>query len=253
MLAKRDVKNRYASSYAGIAWSVGVTLLYSLINVVVFSVLMKGRMGARYGDVPFALFYFVPFSLWSVFAEVVARSTGILREYAYLINKIAFPSWVLPLVPLASALLSQLILWTITAVLMVHFGVPPASSCWVFVLVWLIALTMTVGVAYGVSAIAVYVPDLTHAIPVCTTILFWLTPVLYPATLVEDHGALWLRSIIMTFNPFSYVVELARYAVFGSAAISWAVVGTMGMVALLIFSVGFFVFFRLQPGFADVV
>lgn len=45
MLAKRDVKNRYANSYAGLAWSVGVPLLYSIINVMVFSILMKGRMG----------------------------------------------------------------------------------------------------------------------------------------------------------------------------------------------------------------
>ncbi|EOA2940439.1 ABC transporter permease, partial [Yersinia enterocolitica] len=110
MLAKRDLKNRYASSYAGIAWNIGVPLLYAIINVVVFSILMSGRMGARYGDVPFALFYFVPLSLWALFSDVVGRSTGILREYGYLINKIAFPFWVLPLVPLASALLSQGIL-----------------------------------------------------------------------------------------------------------------------------------------------
>jgi ABC-type polysaccharide/polyol phosphate export permease len=67
MLARRDLKNRYATNYAGIAWNVLVPLLYALINVVVFSILMKGRMGERYGNLPFALFYFVPFALWSFF------------------------------------------------------------------------------------------------------------------------------------------------------------------------------------------
>ena len=140
MLAKRDLQNRYASSYAGVAWNVGVPLLYSLINVVVFSILMTGRMGERYGNVPFALFYFVPFSLWAVFAEVVGRSPGILREYAYLINKIAFPAWVLPLIPLASALLSQAIILALTAGLMRYMHVPLAPTAWVYLLLWLIAL-----------------------------------------------------------------------------------------------------------------
>ncbi|MGB5277655.1 MAG: hypothetical protein WBP02_10855, partial [Gammaproteobacteria bacterium] len=99
MLIKRDLKNRYASSYAGMAWNIVVPLLNAIIYVIVFSILMKGRMGSYYSDIPFALFYFVPFSLWTVFADVVGRSPGILKEYAYLINKIAFPSWVLPLVP----------------------------------------------------------------------------------------------------------------------------------------------------------
>ncbi len=253
MLAKQDTKNRYASSYAGIAWNIGVPLLNSIINVVVFSILMTGRMGVRYGDIPFALFYFVPFSLWTVFAEVVGRSTVILKEYGYLINKIAFPSWVLPLVPLASALLSQAIILLIVFGLMVHLDVPPANSAGVFLLIWLISLVITLGISYAVSALAAYVPDLIQAVPVCITILFWLTPILYPATLVEDHGALWVRHVIMDYNPFYYIVELSRHAIFGSAAVSWEAIGVMGIVASLTLAAGLFVFRKLQPGFADVI
>lgn len=253
MLAKRDLKNRYASSYAGFAWNIGVPLLYSLINVVVFSILSSGRMGARYSNVPFSLFYFVPFSLWTVFAEVVGRSPSILKEYGYLINKIAFPSWVLPLVPLASALLSQAIILLLTFGLMVHLNVSPASTASVFIVIWLISLVFTLGIAYAVSALGVYVPDLAQAIPVCITILFWLTPILYPATLVESHGALWIRKIIMDYNPFYYLVELSRHAVFGNAAVSWQLIGVMSIVASLTFAAGFFLFRKLQPGFADVI
>jgi lipopolysaccharide transport system permease protein len=253
MLAKRDLKNRYASSYAGIAWNIGVPLLYALINAIVFSILMTGRMGAHYGDIPFVLFYFVPFSLWTVFAEVVGRSPSVLREHGYLINKIAFQSWVLPLVPLASALLSQVVILLLTIGLMVHFNVPLANTSWVFLLICLISLIITLGIAYAVSALAVYVPDLAQAIPVCITILFWLTPILYPATLIEDHGALWVKNIIVDYNPFYYLVELSRHAVFGSSTVSWESIGAMSIVALLTFAVGFFIFRKLQPGFADVI
>lgn len=253
MLARRDLKNRYASSYAGIAWNIGVPLLYSLINVVVFSILMSGRMGARYGDVPFSLFYFVPFSLWSVFAEVTGRSPGILREYGYLINKIAFPAWVLPMVPFASALLSQAIILALTVGLVLYLGVAVAGTAWMYLLVWAIVIVLTLGIAYMVSALAVYVPDLAQAVPVVVTILFWLTPILYPASLVENHGALWVRNVIMDFNPFYYIVDLSRHAVFGSGTVAWESLGGMALVALGTLAFGLFVFRKLRPGFADVL
>lgn len=253
MLAKRDLKNRYASSYAGIAWNIGVPLLYAIINVVVFSILMSGRMGERYGNVPFALFYFVPLSLWALFSDVVGRSTGILREYSYLINKIAFPFWVLPLVPLASALLSQGILIILVVGLMGYYGISPADTAWAYILIWLICVMLTLGIAFAISAISVYVPDFTQIVPVCINILFWLTPILYPVTLVEQGGAVWVRSLIMDFNPFSYIVELSRHAIFGSAAVSWIDLTTVGLISIVILIAGLLVFRKLKPGFADVI
>lgn len=253
MLAKRDLQNRYASSYAGVAWNVGVPLLYSLINVVVFSILMTGRMGERYGNVPFALFYFVPFSLWTLFAEVVGRSPSILREYGYLINKIAFPSWVLPLIPFASALLSQAIILTLTVILVIYLGVPLAPTAWAYLLIWAIAVILTLGIAYMIASLAVYVPDLAQATPVVVTILFWLTPILYPATLVEANGPLWVRNVIMDFNPFYYLVDLSRHAVFGGTPLAWGALGMMALVAGVTLAAGVALFRKLQPGFADVI
>lgn len=253
MLAKRDLKNRYASSYAGMAWNIGVPLLYASINVIVFSILMRGRMGERYGDIPFALFFFVPLSLWAFFADVVGRSTGILREYSYLINKIAFPFWVLPLVPIASALLSQGVLLVLVGALMAYHGVPMASTAGVYILIWLTCVMLTLGIAYAISATAVYVPDLAQIVPVGINILFWLTPILYPASLVEQGGALWIRSLIMSYNPFFYIVELSRHAVFGSAATSWAELSGIGLVSILVLIFGLLVFRKLKTGFADVI
>jgi lipopolysaccharide transport system permease protein len=253
MLAKRDLKNRYASSYAGVAWNVGVPLVYMSINALVFSILMQGRMGERYGGIPFALFYFVPFSLWTVFAEVLGRSTGILKEYSYLINKIAFPSWVLPLVTLSSALLSQCIVFALIIGLMLFKGIAAAGTVWVFALIWLLSLLITIGMAYAVSAVSVYVPDMAQLVPICVNILFWLTPVLYPPAMVSAYGAAWIRSIIMDYNPFYYLVESSRLAVFGVAGFPWGYVGIVGATAVLSTAGGFFVFRKLQPGFADVI
>ncbi|WP_460911235.1 ABC transporter permease [Paraburkholderia jirisanensis] len=253
MLAKRDMRNRYASSYAGAAWNIGVPLLYSLINVVVFSLIMKGRMDERYDNVPFALFYFIPFSLWTLLSETMNRSTGILREYGYLINKISFPIWVLPLIPLASAILSQTIILVLALGLMIHDGVLPSAHSWIYLLIWALTLALSIGFSFAISAVAVYVHDVAQVVPVAINILFWLTPILYPTTLVDASGPAWVRNVIVVFNPFSYLVEATRLAWFGAADFPWHYVGILCVFALLMLLVGGFVFRKLQPGFADVI
>lgn len=252
-LALRDLKTRYASSYAGVAWNIGVPVLYALINVVVFSALMNGRMGARYADVPFALFYFVPFMLWQLFTEMVSRSTGILREYGFLISKIAFPVWVLPLVPIASALLGQLVLLIVVVALFYVKGISVGDHvAWLLVL-WLSCLVFAVGVSYFVASVAIYVQDLVQIVPVVLNIAFWLTPILYPATLVESHGALWLRKVIMDLNPFFYFTEISRELVFGLSDVStYQLVGLIAFSAVVLM-LGFAIFRRLRSGFSDVL
>lgn len=252
-LAKRDLRNRFASSYLGVAWNVGVPLLFALVNVVVFSVLMTGRMGPRYSDVPFALFYFVPFVLWSMFAEVVSRSTGIIKEYSYLVTKIAFPYWLLPLVPFASAFLTQLILFGVVAVLMVFYGVTPSPHAWTFVVLWALNLLMTIGAAYLISAISVYITDMAQIVPVVINIMFWLTPILYPSALVEANGSQTFRAVALHANPFYYLVEASRTAVFGPGVISTHALVLLAAIVATVLLVGALVYRKLKPGFADVL
>lgn len=252
-LAKQDLSNRYARSYAGAAWSVGIPLFSALTTMVVFSILMSGRMGERYEDVAFPVFFFIPFSLWVLFSDVVMRSTAILQEYGYLVRKVAFPFWVVPLIPLASALLNQAIVLAIAFILMIHYDVAISSSAPLYLLIWLITLVISIGFSYSLSSLSVFVPDLGQLIPILVTILFWLTPILYPATIVESAGSVWQRSVIMYFNPMYYIVESSRFAFIGSEptdAEGWVYMSFVAIVSMLI---GVFLFRRLRAGFADVL
>lgn len=253
VLGRRDLRNRYASSLGGAAWLVGLPLLYSFINVFVFSILMSGKMGERYGDVPFALFYFSAFSVWTVFSEVTGRSTGLLREYSFLINKIAFPVWVLPLIAFASALLTQFVVLIITAGLMIWYSHPPSTHLWLYILVWICTVLMTMGIAYGVASVSVFIPDMAQVVPVCLSILFFLTPILYPPTLVEQGATGLSRKILMDWNPFFYLIEAARAALLGVGPFPWHYLLYAGSFSVAAAIAGTFLFSRLRKGFADVL
>jgi ABC-type polysaccharide/polyol phosphate export permease len=253
LLSKRDLKNRFASSYAGAIWSIGVPLVYAMINIVVFSLLMRGRMGDRYGDVPFTIFYFVALIQWTFFSEVVPRSAGIIREYSFLLKtRVGFPVWIIPLIPLASAFVNQLVIVLLCVICMLIYQISPGEMTPLFLLVWILSILVTIGFAYTISAISVFVPDMAQVVPIFVNIIFWLTPILYPPTLVEQAST-WARYVIMVANPFYYITEASRMAVLGSGEGLGVYIAIATIFAGIVLCAGSLVFRKLRPGFADVV
>ncbi len=252
-LGARDLRTRYASSFGGGAWLIALPLVYSTINIFVFSILMSGRMGAPYNDVPFALFYFSAFSIWTLFAEVSGRSTSLLREYSYLINKIAFPVWVVPLIAFASALMTQMVVIAITAVLMLWYAQAFPAHAWTYLLVWACGVVITLGFAYAISSLSMFVPDFTQFVPVCITILFFLTPILYSPAIVMQGANGLSRGILMDWNPFFYLIEAARAAILDHGAFPWHYLGYAWAFAVVVLAIGTSLFRRLEKGFADVI
>lgn len=252
-LSKRDLTNRYVGSYAGAFWTIGVPLINALLYVIVFSTLMRGRMGERYGDVPFVAFFLMPFSLWIFVTEMFARSATILREYQYLINKVAFPVWILPLVPIASSLLSQIIVVACCVAVMWIQGVAPASGAWLYLVIAGLVLVMAIGFSYLVAAIAAYIPDMAQVVPIFLNILFWMTPLLYTPEMLQGTGIGDVVLSIMGANPMYYAVETSRMVVFGASGPLSQYLEILAAIAIAAAVGGSFVFRKLRVGFADVL
>lgn len=253
LLAKRDLRNRYASSYAGFVWAIGVPLVYALINIVVFSLLMRGQMGERYGNVPFTVFYFVALSQWIMFAEVVPRSANIIREYSYILKtRVGFPVWIIPLIPLASAFVTQLVIALLCAIYMWAHNLAPSPSTPIIFFVWLTSITITVGVALIVASISVFIPDMNQIVPIVINVIFWLTPILYPPSMVSAASPA-IQWIIVGINPFYYVTEAARLSVFGAASEIWKDILVAAIYGITFMILGSYVFRKLRPGFTDVL
>jgi ABC-type polysaccharide/polyol phosphate export permease len=253
ILAKRDMTNRYANSFFGTSWNVGVPLIYASVNAIVFSILMGNRLGVHELKVPYVLYYFIPFSLWVYFSDVVNRSTGIFREYKHLITKISFPFWVVPLIPIVSAFLNQFILFTIILFLFFFFKIPLSISCFTFFFLWILNLLLTIGCSYLVSSISVYIPDFSQIIPLGLNILFWITPILYPIELVQKNGHILVQTIIISLNPFSHMAILSRESLLGDLSLHGSSILFFTTFSIIMFTLGILFFKKLKSGFADVI
>lgn len=248
-LALRDISSRYQGSAAGLLWAFFSPVLMLLVYTFVFGYVFKARwLGAEVDRYFFALNLFAGMVVHGLFAECVIRSPGLLQQHSNFVKRIVFPLWLLPLVPLASALfhacISFLVLFIAHSVILqtVHWQLMLLP----FLLVPFILFLL--GLVWMVSALGVYLKDLSQIIPIMVTVLMFMSPVFYPAEALPEQ-----MQPIMYINPLTPAIEMLRAVLFHGVLPSALSYGVSLFVGALFSTLGFFVFNRLKVGFSDVL
>ena len=109
-------------------------------------------------------------------------------------------------------------------------------------------LLFTSGIAFFVASLGVYLRDVQHIIGVVTQILFFMTPIFYPISVVPQR----LRWIL-EYNPLSPVVEETRKMILFGRLPDWKVCALCFIVSFIVFQLGLAWFAKTKKGFADVL
>jgi ABC-type polysaccharide/polyol phosphate export permease len=251
-LVRRDLRTRYAGSFIGVLWSIGIPALNALVLSAVFSVLMHGRMGVHYEGLPFALFYFAGFAPWVLFSEAASRATSVIIENAAIVKRVRFPLEALSVHIVGSAIIGHFVVLAVSAVLLLIYGVPPGPGLAALPLLFILALGLTLGVCFVLSALTVFLRDLSMLVPVALNLMFFLTPILYPPTMLDTAPTI-ARLVVLELNPWHPIVEGYRWALLGTPTLNPAGLAYAAATAGAAFVGGLMLFRRLKCAFADVL
>lgn len=242
-LVWRDIKIRYKQTILGAAWAV----IQPLFSMIVFTLLFGNLARMPNEGVPYPVFYYSALLPWTYFAATLNSSGNALVSNAQLITKVYFPRILLPIAAAGAALLDFGIAAMLLPGLMVLYGVPIGPQ---LLLIPLLVLPLALaGVAVGLllSALNVNYRDIKYVIPFLTQLWLFLTPVVYPASLIPERFR-----ILAALNPVTGLVEAFRAAVAGHA-IEWMTLGPSLVVILLLLVAGITYFNRTERFFADVI
>jgi lipopolysaccharide transport system permease protein len=242
-LALRDVKARYKQAVFGAAWAVVQPLLGALLLTVVF-----GRLAEVSSDgIPYVVFAFAGFSLWSYFSAAFTNARGSLLSNAPLVTKVYFPRMIAPIAAVLPGLLDLAVASVVLAALMAWEGVTPG---WPLVLAPVVVLG-TVALALGVGLLAAaLVVQFRDVQPIVVFVLqLWLfaSPVAYPSGLVEGAWR-WLYYA----NPMAGLLDAWRWSVIGGPSPTREAFVSVA-AAVIALAGGAYVFQRLERRFADVI
>ncbi len=197
----------------------------------------------------FLLFVAVALWPWLAAQEALQRGTVSIANYAGLIRKVAFRHEIIIYASVAATLTLQFAGYLLVLVVLASFGEPVHfAGLLLAVPLWLILALAVTGVTLAFAALQVFVKDIEHILTPVLMILMYLTPILYPLSLVPAGMRPWVAA-----NPFGYLVDRLRDALLdGKLGVGFNDAIAV-LVAVALFAGGRWVFLRLSPHFEDFV
>jgi lipopolysaccharide transport system permease protein len=243
-LTKRDIKVRYKQTVLGGLWAV----IQPAFTMLVFT-LFFGRLAKMPSDgLPYPIFVYAALLPWTYFANAVSASGNSLVGSANLITKVYFPRIVVPASAALAGLLDFFIALFVLAALMIYYQFLPGWGILLFP--FLVALTFlcAVGVGLWLSALNVQYRDIRYAIPFLIQVWMFVSPVIYPVSLVKGNYQ-WLLAL----NPMGGVIHAYRASLLGHQPIEWSLLALSTLIIVALFLGGLYYFRRMEKVFADVV
>jgi ABC-type polysaccharide/polyol phosphate export permease len=243
---RRELTTRYLGSVSGLAWALVHPLALLAVYHFVFTLVFRtgGFAGAS-----FLLFVAVALWPWLAAQEALQRGAISIANYAGLIRKVAFPHEVVIYASVGATFLLQIVGYLLVLVVLAAFGEPVHfRGLLLAVPIWLVLIIGVMGITLFLAALQVFIRDVEHVLMPVLMILMYLTPILYPLTLVPEDLRPWVGA-----NPFSYLVERLRDALLAGRLELQPRDGVAVIVAAALFVGGRWVFRRLSPYFEDFV
>lgn len=249
-LTSRELKARYRGSVLGFLWSLANPLLLLSVYTFVFSVVFQPRVA---GADPYALFVVGGLFPWIWFSTSALEGAMALLSNSGLIRKAVFPAELLPMVTVLSNLVHLLLAIPILAVALVTgrvLGYPVGGiGALLFPAVLALHLPLVSGLALGASALTAHFKDVRDLLSNLLTLLFFLTPVLYPIDSLRGFPVLFWLIRLNPLTPFTLAYQETLFYGRVPEPMLWV---QMALVSLCFWAVGAGLFNRLRETFVEV-
>jgi lipopolysaccharide transport system permease protein len=250
-LTTQEVLQRYRGSFLGIVWSFITPILMLSVYAFVFSIVFQARWGEPNGSsrpAEFALTLFAGLIPFGVFAEVVNRAPSIVLSTPNYVKKVVFPLEILPVVAVGSAVVQSLISGAILLLASIVFLGQVSWTVVLLPLAYMPLVFLTLGLAWFLASLGVYVRDIGQVIGVVTQVLFFLSPIFYPVSAVPER----LRFILYC-NPMTAILGEFRRAMLWGVPPAWGVWAGLTVATSVVALLGYAWFMQTKKGFADVM
>ena len=239
---KKEIRGKYKGSFLGVLWSFINPLLQVAVYAIVFPYIMRVKTD---NYLQYLIVGIIP---WSFFTTVLNQGMITVRMNAGIIKKVYFPREILPI----SVALSGLVNFFISCIIIILFCIfGGVGISWHLVLLPAFAIVqffLTLGIVMALSAINIYIKDTEYLINFIVNMLFYGTPILYPATLFPEQYR-W----ILYANPLTELINAYRDIFIYHQVPSLMAIGYLVGITILIFFIGLAIFRKLEKGFAEEV
>ncbi len=247
-LTRRDLATRHRGSILGIIWPILTPIVMIAIYTFIFAEIFGARFGAKGTSIEYALYLFCGLLPWTAFQEALQNSANTIVVHTNLVKRVRFPLETLPIAQTLVAFSNQMfgLVALIVAIIAIRRELHP-TILWLPVLM-LPQLLLTTGAAWLLAALGVFLRDTAQTLSLVLVAWMFLTPIIYPETVVPERYRFWIA-----INPFTALVRNYRHVVLDGRAPDWSGLAYFATFACLVFPLGYWWFAKTRKSFADVL
>jgi lipopolysaccharide transport system permease protein len=242
--AWRDIKVRYKQTALGALWA----MFAPLVTVVVFTIFFNRVAHIKSpNSIPYAIFSYTGLLFWNFFCNALSSTSNSMVNNRGVITKIYFPRLIAPFSATIVNMVDFGFAFAMYAALFLYYGIAPGLAG-VLLLLPMLALTFIAATGMGLffGALNVRYRDVGFIVPFMVSTLLFLTPVIYPITLVPPRYQ-W----ILYLNPMTGIIQAMRAGTLHQGAIPWSMCCISLASVVFTFVFGLFYFLRQERSFAD--
>lgn len=243
---KREFQARYANSMLGGLWAILNPLAMILVYTLIFSQVMRAKLVGMDNSFAYSIYLCAGVLPWAFFAEVIGRGQNIFLEHANMIKKLSFPRIALPIIVVLNAGLNFAIIFALFTVFLVFSGNFPG---WVYVaVVPVLALQVLFSVSLAVifAVLNVFFRDVGQFAGIMLQFWFWLTPIVYPASIIPERF-----QPLLGLNPMTGIIAAYQGIMLTKTQPDWMALAPTAVLSLVLCAVGWRLFRKRSAEMVD--
>ena len=241
-LAISDFKLRYKNSILGFFWSLVEPLLMLIVLYIIFSFFMKMNVEN------YQLFLLTGIISWNMLSRGTSMGLNSILGKSSIVSKVYFPREILIISSSITALLMTLLEFVVLGIFMLIFAVMPTMTIIYFPFILLIQFILIIGLSFGLASLNVYYRDTQYIWAVILQAGFFASPIIYPLSIIPEKY-IW----IIKLNPMTHIIDMLRGSIIYSTLPTIQDVIFVIMISFIILVIGYIIFLRLEPRFAEEI
>jgi lipopolysaccharide transport system permease protein len=230
---QREFQSKYANAILGAVWSLLSPLAMILVYTVIFAEVMRTKMPGSDSTFAYSIYLCAGILTWGLFAEMVGRGQTMFLEQSNLLKKVSFPRICLPVIVTLNALVNFGIIFGLFVVFLIVTGNFPGLVFVTLLPVLVLQVMLALGIGMVIGILNVFFRDVGQFMTIALQFWFWLTPIVYPASILPEH----VRPIL-DWNPMAPVIATWQGVLVKGTPPDWGSLVYPLVVALLLCTLG---------------
>lgn len=230
---QREFQTKYRNTMLGAAWTVLSPLAMILVYTLIFSQVMRSKLPGNASEYGYSIYLCAGMLAWGLFSEILTRAQNMFLEQANLLKKVSFPRICLPLIVVLNALVNFGIIFGLFTVFLLLSGQFPGPVFLLLLPVLTLMVLLAIGLGMVLGVLNVFFRDVGQFFNIFIQFWFWLTPIVYPASILPPEVR-WL----LDWNPMAALIQACQAILVAGQAPQWDKLLPAAVLAVLLCMLG---------------